>query len=191
MITLRSEDFTKEDFQKLRELFHVSDTTQEFTFSTPTTIQRQSCENEHEIAYKNETDVWKATVKRLTNSFPNSFVNQNLEFIVDKRTNNYFLLEDCKTELDIKCKVLEWLSRAACYATPYRRDKLNTEYQDNLRGYINYYLGTDFTREEMEEIYEKLGNRYDHALTIIFINSGYNMDILKERENNEYDISEL
>ena len=181
MITLRSEDFTKEDFQKLRELFHVGDTTQEFSFTTPVVTQNKT----------DTADVWKAAVKRLTNAFPNSFVNHNLEFIVDKKTNNYFLLEDCKTELDIKCKVLEWLSRAACYATPYRRDKLNEEYQDNLRGYINFYLGTDFTREEMEEIYEKLGNRYDHALTIIFINSGYNMDILKERENNEYDISEL
>lgn len=53
MITLRAEDFTKEDFQKLRELFHVSDTTQEFTFSTP-------------IVTQNKTDTantWKSIVK--------------------------------------------------------------------------------------------------------------------------------
>ncbi len=99
MITLRAEDFTKEDFQKLRELFHVSDTTQEFTFSTPVVTQNKT-------EYEDAVNVWKAAVKRLTNSFPNSFVNQNLEFIVDKNTNNYFRLEDCKTELDIKCKVL-------------------------------------------------------------------------------------
>lgn len=179
MITLRAEDFTKEDFQKLRELFHVNDTAQEFSFSTPVVTQNKT---EHE----NTVDVWKAAVKRLTNSFPNSFVNQNLEFIVDKKTNNYFRLEDCKTELDIKCKVLEWLSRAACYATPYRRDRLNKEYQDNLRGYINGYLGTDFTREEMEDIYEKLGNGYDHALTVEFIESGYRMEVLREKENESH-----
>ena len=89
MITLRAEDFTKEDFQKLRELFHVSDTTQEFTFSTP-------------IVTQNKTDTantWKSIVKKLTNAFPNSFINYNLEFITDTKTNNYFILEDCKTEL--------------------------------------------------------------------------------------------
>ena len=183
MITLRAEDFTKEDFQKLRELFHVSNTTQEFTFSAPRIIQ-----HENEI---DEADVWKIAVKKLTRSFPNSFINQNLEFIVDKKTNNYVCLEDCKTKLDIKCKVLEWLSRAACYATPFQRDRLNEEYQDHLRGYINDYLGTDFTREEMEEIYEKLGNRYDHALTVEFIDSGYRMEVLGEKENENHDTPEL
>lgn len=68
MITLRAEDFTKEDFQKLRELFHVSNTTQEFTFSTPVVTQNKT-------EYEDTVDVWKAAVKRLTNSFPNSFVN--------------------------------------------------------------------------------------------------------------------
>lgn len=77
MITLRAEDFTKEDFQKLRELFHVSDTTQEFTFSTPVVTQNKT-------EYEDTVDIWKAAVKRLTNSFPNSFVNHNLEFIADK-----------------------------------------------------------------------------------------------------------
>ncbi len=184
MITLRAEDFTKEDFQKLREFFHVSDTTQEFTFSTPVVTQNKT-------EYEDTVDIWKTSVKRLISSFPNCFINQNLEFIVDKKTNNYFRLKDCETELDIKCKVLEWLSRASCYAAPYRRDRLNKEYQDNLRGYINCYLGTDFTREEMEEIYEKLGNRYDHALTLEFINSGYRMEVLSGKENDSYENPEL
>lgn len=181
MITLRAEDFTKEDFQKLRELFHVSDTTQEFTFSTP-------------IVTQNKTDTantWKSIVKKLTNAFPNSFINYNLEFITDTKTNNYFILEDCKTELDINCKVLEWLSRAACYATPYQKDKSNKAYQDNLRECINRYLGTDFTKEDMEEIYTKLGNRYDHALTVEFIKSGYRMEVLREKENDSYENPEL
>lgn len=191
MITLRAEDFTKEDFQKLREIFRVSDNTQAFTFSAPTTIQRQRRENEHEITYKNETDIWKTEVKKLTKAFPNSFVNQSLEFVVDKKSRAYFRLEDCETELDIKCKVLEWLSRTASKGIVYRRDKLNTEYQDNLRIYINYYLGTDFTKEDIDEIYTRLGNSCNHTLTIAFINSGYNMDVLKERENDEHDTPEL
>lgn len=191
MITLRAEDFTKEDFQKLRELFRVSDTTQAFTFLTPTTIQRQRRENEHEITYKNETDIWKTAVKELSRAFPNSFVNQSLEFVIDKKSRVYFRLEDCETELDIKCKVLEWLSRTASKGIIYRRDKLNTEYQDKIRGYINDYLRATFTREDMDEIYTRLGNSCNHTLTIAFINSGYNMDVLRERENNEYDTPEL
>ena len=60
MITLRAEDFTKEDFQKLRELFHVSDTTQEFTFSTPVVTQNKT-------EYEDTIDIWNLSqTKRRT-----------------------------------------------------------------------------------------------------------------------------
>jgi hypothetical protein len=36
----------------------------------------------------------------------------------------------------------------------------------------------------METIYTYLGNRVNHALTVEFINSGYNMAVLAERSEN-------
>ena len=43
----------------------------------------------------------------------------------------------------------------------------------------------------MEKIYEKLGNRCDHALTVEFIDSGYRMEVLSEKENENHDMPEL
>ena len=44
---------------------------------------------------------------------------------------------------------------------------------------INNYMDTDFTEDEMMEIYTYLGNACNHKKTIRFIESGYNMEVLK------------
>ena len=43
---------------------------------------------------------------KLTHSFPQSFINSGLEFIAHKEANEYFRLEDCENDFDVKCKVL-------------------------------------------------------------------------------------
>ena len=63
------------------------------------------------------------TITRLLNCFPNSIINHNGEFIAHVKTNQYLILSVCKAEKDIKCKMLEWLSRSACKALPYKTDK--------------------------------------------------------------------
>ena len=76
--------------------------------------------------------------------------------------------------------MLEWFSRDAYKAEPFRCKWRNKEYQDNIREKINDFLGTDFTKEDMGIIYCVLGNAIKHNLTIDFINSGYNMKLLSE-----------
>lgn len=120
-------------------------------------------------------------VTDLLDLFPNSFVNKNQEFIAVPRTNLYFLLSNCNSLLDIKCKVLEWFSRDACKSRPFRSHWRNEEYQDDIREKINEFLGTDFTREDMIDIYSKLGNNINRKLCIEFIESGYNMKLLREQ----------
>ena len=44
---------------------------------------------------------------------------------------------------------------------------------------INGFLGTDFTEDDIAIIYQKLGNRVRHSLTEEFVNSGYDMTVLK------------
>ena len=39
---------------------------------------------------------------------------------------------------------------------------------------------TDFSEEDMEQIYIYLGNRCNHAKTLKFIASGYDMSVLKD-----------
>jgi len=119
-------------------------------------------------------------ITRLMKCFPHSFINQYGEFIAHRETNAYFKIDNCKSELDIKCKVLEWLSRDAYKAEPFRARRKNEEYRAFIMDGINRYLGTSFTDEQMETIYTYLGNACNHEKTIRFIESGFDMFLLAE-----------
>ena len=121
---------------------------------------------------------WES-IKRLMDSFPNSFINHLGEIIVHRKSNTYFNLMDCKSELEIKCKVLEWLSRAAFKTCPYGSDRKNKEFHKFIRDGVNQYLGTVFTEEDMEQIYTYLGNAVNHEKTLLFAESGYDMGIFE------------
>ena len=41
-------------------------------------------------------------------------------------------------------------------------------------------MGTNFTPEEMETIYTYLGNGIKHNLCVKFVESGYNMAVIRE-----------
>ena len=62
-------------------------------------------------------------------SFPGSFVNERNEFIAHLQSNQYFILSNCEYPEDIDCKVLEWLSRAACKGQPYSQEWRNRKYR--------------------------------------------------------------
>lgn len=119
------------------------------------------------------------TELRLLAAFPGSFINQAGEFIAHDKANEYFILRTCKDDLDIKCKVLEWFSRGAFKTEPYRNSRRNQAFQAFIRKGINDFLGTDFSESDMETIYQYLGNCVKHELTIKFIESGYDMGVLK------------
>lgn len=119
-------------------------------------------------------------VSRLMTAFPNSFINQRQEFIAHRAANEYFILKDCETELDVQCKVLERLSRAAYKSQPFGPRKNKVFHAFMLEG-INRFLGTSFTTDDMEQIYIYLGNAVDHDKTVRFIESGYDMAVLSER----------
>ena len=118
-------------------------------------------------------------IQEVMNCFHCSFINNNAELIINAKTNTYFLLSKIETELDLKCKILEWLSRPA-YKTEYcSSEKHNRAMQDwHLKG-LNEYLKTDFSREQMEKIYTYLGNGVNRELCIKFIESGYDMSLLR------------
>lgn len=121
-------------------------------------------------------------ITRLMNCFPNSSINQNGEFIAHEKSNTYFILKDCETELDVKCKVLEWLSRAAYKTEPYRRKDKNDEFHRFMHGGIIEFLGVHFSGNDMETIYTYLGNACNHEKTVAFIESGYDMGILESED---------
>lgn len=116
---------------------------------------------------------------KLVHSFPRSFINGGLEFIAHKKANEYFRLEDCECEFEVKCKVLEWLSRGAYKTEPFDSYIENEKFHEFMLKGINKYLGTNFSYDDMELIYTYLGNCCNHLKTEKFIESGYDMSVLK------------
>lgn len=117
----------------------------------------------------------KITRGRLAKAFPLLFVNRQNELIIYPKRNTYFRLDGVDTERDLKAKILEWLSREAAKSYSQRSQIYH------LNG-INRFLGTDFTQEEMYEIYTYLGNAVNHGKTLRFIDSGYDLSVLIEKE---------
>ena len=118
----------------------------------------------------------------LLKSFPGSFLNQYGEFIAHREANECFQLSECKDDLEVKCKVLEWLSRASCKTEPYKNKKKNEKFNDFMLTGINKFLNTDFDKYSMRTIYQELGNQVNRELTIKFIKNNYDMAVLQESE---------
>lgn len=116
----------------------------------------------------------------LLQAFPGSFINSRDEFIAHPRTNQYFILSDCKAPEDVKAKVLEWLSRPSCKTQPYSQEWRNRKFHTDMRFSVNAYLDTDFSQEDMELIYDWLGNTVNHRLTMLFIRNGMDVEWLRE-----------
>lgn len=122
---------------------------------------------------------WKEACRiRLLADFDGSFFNERDEFIAHRYSNTYFIFSNCETELDVKCKVLEWLSRSAHKGIPYSQEWRNKKFRKFMLDGINMFLHTDFSFDDMEVIYTYLGNAVHHERTIRFIESGYDMNIL-------------
>lgn len=118
--------------------------------------------------------------------FPNSFINPFGEIILSVKGNVYFTATDCETKEDVICKLLEWCSRPMAKGEPYASNKRNNEWRDNLIYGLNNYLKTSFTQEDLYWIYDQLGNRVNHDLTLKFIESGYDLSLLRpKREGDE------
>lgn len=118
---------------------------------------------------------YEAKAERAFRNFQDTGIRRH-----DRERRNAEELTDCDTELDVKCKVLEWLSRDAYKSTPFHRVVQNIKFRRFIFDGICKFLGHDFSFEDMEEIYTHIGNRANHAKTVRFIESGYDLSVLKE-----------
>lgn len=120
---------------------------------------------------------------KLMRSFPESFINYRGEFIAHKKSNTYLIFSNCETLKDLQCKVLEWFSRAAYKTEPDYTDKSNNKFHRFMLDGVNDFLGTTFTFDDMELIYTYLGNAVNHSLTLKFVESGYDMEVLEKKSS--------
>ena len=118
-------------------------------------------------------------IQGIMKHFKNSYINNNLEVILLPKTNGYFAIKNCRNEVDIKCKILENISRDCFKTQHYSKLKDNKKmWQENLIA-LNNALKTDFSQQDIELIYNKLGNGINHKLTKKFVESDFNMEVLK------------
>lgn len=111
--------------------------------------------------------------------FSGSYINSFGEIIISVKGNVYFTATDCITKEDVICKLLEWCSRPMAKGEPYASEKRNIEWRNSLICGLNKYLGTNFTQEDMYWIYDKLGNRVNHELTMKFIENEYDISLVR------------
>lgn len=114
--------------------------------------------------------------------FGGSFINADRELILVPKTNLYIPLKDVHTANDLRFKLLECCSRDSCKAQPFASGRANTIYRKATLNKLNKSLGTQFTSDEMELIYQELGNGVNHELTKQFVYSGYDMKVLQGEE---------
>lgn len=130
------------------------------------------------------------TIESLLSSFPKSLITYDYKVMIDM--SNVFLLKDCQSPNEIKCKVLEYLSRwfSRVKEQPFRDEETNKKYRVHILQGINNFLGTHFSEDEMRKIYNCLGYNCNHQKTLDFINSNYNMETLQYNKKKIKDIKE-
>lgn len=141
--------------------------------------------NEVNALSKEELDKLKTFNKitnRLMKCFKGSFINYKGEYIVHRASNTYFVIDEDMSEVEVKCKVLEWLSRAASKGQPYDNERQNTVFREWILKGINEFLQTCFSQEQIILIYTHLGNAVNHNKTIKFIESNYDFSLLENKE---------
>ena len=110
-------------------------------------------------------------IEKALGDFPNSFINQSNEIILEPKNNVYFRLEDVDTDLDFKCKMFAWVSRPIAKG-------LSNHWSSKVLRSFNELMDTSFTKKDMYIIYDRLGNDVNRELTLRFIESGYDLTIL-------------
>lgn len=120
-------------------------------------------------------------ITKLFDYFQEGFLNSSLEFIAEPKANIYFSIENVKTEKDLYKKVIHWFSRPAFKSEPFASKKKNEQLHNMFLNGVNGILGTSFNAEQISLIYAKLGNGVNEHLTEKFIDSGFSLDVLKEK----------
>lgn len=141
--------------------------------------------NEEKIKERKE---FNEIVARIISEFSDKFGpviqanadSEKYELILVRKTNLYLVIRYDMNVLDLKCSILEWLSRSACKGGSYRYERLNEKYQDKILECINNILKASFSHEDIDKIYTYLGNGIHHSNTIKFVQSDYDMNLLHD-----------
>lgn len=115
-------------------------------------------------------------IKNLLKIF-DGFINYNFELILDEDRNIYTDLKLLENKKDLLKNIFEWKSRECSKFN----DKETEEFRNNINKFLNKSIGRIFTKDEFEIIYINLGNGVNKKLTKKFIDSNFDLELLKEK----------
>lgn len=134
------------------------------------------------------TNEIKKTLTQIISAFGRCTINSNLELILIPDTGAYINLNEVCTEIDLKRICLVAVCRDCFKTQRFKYVSMNDRFHDyNLRR-LNEALETNFTKEDMEIIYQYFGNGLNQDLAASFVVSGYDMNIFKEVQNEKSSI---
>lgn len=134
----------------------------------------------------------RAEIRVLSEIFKDSFINDNMDFVAIYRfkkcfANVYFHIETCKSALEVKCKVLEYFSRA-CFKSSIGNKSIDNIFHKYMQNCVKEYfkIPSDAWNDyEFEQIYTYLGNSINRNKTRRFIESCFDFAVLLSDKSNE------
>lgn len=123
-------------------------------------------------------------VERLQQCFPDGRLNYYSEFIAHRGANRHYgaaclKLGGCETAEDVIAAALEMLTIDCCKSAPFETPDANIRFHKYMLKGMNKLLGMAFTEKQYLAIYTCIGNGINHQLTVDFIQSGYDLKILR------------
>lgn len=118
-------------------------------------------------------------IERVLDMFETSFVHaQGTELILHRKWNIYFLLSDLTKPSEFDYKLLSYLS----FYTAAHHYGQKTKQCLWARNRLNRWFRREFTHDELQIIYQKIGCGANRPLGVKFIEGGLDMGILTAKE---------
>lgn len=132
-------------------------------------------------------------IKRLFQSFPDGYINDQWEFVIGRTEDISIPLEQIADKWDSAKFILMFASHEAVEGRVSWNWFVNVSYRRGLRNRINDFLNTKFGRADFATIAYLLGQCRNPALTKKFVEHGCKMSILYryQVENNEFEEQEV
>ncbi len=113
-------------------------------------------------------------IEKVYDIFDTSFIYKENELILHKKWNIYFRLDDIVNIYDFSCKLLSYCS----FYCPSNHFKKNSKECKYIWNRLNRWFKKDFTYDQLQAIYKKIGSGANRSLGNKFIKSNLDFNIL-------------
>lgn len=120
-------------------------------------------------------------IERVYDIFDTSFIYNKDELILHKKCNIYFRINDIKDEYDFNYKLLSYCS-FYCASNHFKKNSKECRY---IWHRLNRWFRKDFSYDELQLIYRKIGTGANRKLGNDFIKSNLDFTMLKPNKRIE------